>query len=191
MARKKNIKGKSLILPPQFQKKSLSKTIENFDKKDILLCSSLVFIFFFLGIWNIGSMNTPVTSWTPHLVNESFYIDLKSEYFIDYIYLMQADQPKIDYKIYNGSPDNWSFLNNISKNNFVLSWHKIIANSTTRYLKFVAGSNGSELNEIVIYTRNYTKIPLSKENIICVSDKNIHCHRNHQGILSEDCVEWC
>lgn len=121
MEKKKNRKGISKDLPSRVQDQSQPKAIENFDMKDILLCSSLVLFFFFLGIWNIGSLNTPVTSWTPHLANESFYIDLKKEYFIDYIYMMQANQPKIDYKIYNGSPNNWNFLNNISQIHYCIS----------------------------------------------------------------------
>jgi hypothetical protein len=83
---------------------------------------------------------------------------------------MQANQPKIEYDIYTGSPENWNFLQNISKENFVLSWHSIAINTKTRYVRFAAPSPGSELNEIIIYTRNYTNIPLSKDNIICESD---------------------
>jgi dolichyl-phosphate-mannose-protein mannosyltransferase len=182
----KKTKGKSIESQSLFKKKSPLKPIEKigndndqisgkaskfyFDKKDLLLCSLLILVFFFLGIWNIGSLNTPVTSWMPEKANESFYIDLKNEYFVDSIYLMQANNPKIDYEIYTGSPANWSFLQEISKENFVLSWHSTAVNLRTRYLRFVAVLPGSELNEIIIYTRNYTKIPLSKDNIICESD---------------------
>ena len=141
-----------------------------FDRTDLLLCGSLIIIFFLIGIWNIGSMNTPVTGWMPVSVNESFYIDLKNEYFVDSIYLMQANQPKIEYDIYTGSPVTWDFLQNKSTENFVLSWHSITVNSGTRYIRFVSPSPGSELNEIIIYTRNFSKIPISKDSIICESD---------------------
>jgi predicted membrane-bound dolichyl-phosphate-mannose-protein mannosyltransferase len=151
-----------------------------FDKQDLLLCSFLVLVFFFIGIWNIGSLNTPVTSWLPDKANESFYIDLKNEYFVDSIYLMQANNPKIDYQIYTGFPANWNFSREISKENFVLSWHNVDVKSRTRYLRFVVVSPGSELNEIIIYSGNYTKIPLSKDSIICESD---NCSTN-RGSLS-------
>ncbi|PWB55626.1 MAG: hypothetical protein C3F06_02160 [Candidatus Methanoperedenaceae archaeon] len=150
-----------------------------FDKKDLLLCGSLIIIFFFIGIWNIGSMNTPVTSWMPISANESFYIDLKNEYFVNSIYLMQANQPKIEYDIYTGSPANWNFLQNISTENFVLSWHSIAVNSGTRYIRFVSRLPESELNEIIIYTRNFSKIPISKDSIICESD---NCDTNKRSL---------
>ncbi|MCX9083539.1 MAG: phospholipid carrier-dependent glycosyltransferase [Candidatus Methanoperedens sp.] len=151
-----------------------------FDKKDLLLCSSLVLFFFFLGIWNIGSIDTPVTGWTPERANESFYIDLKSESFVDSIYLMQANKPEIGYEIFTGSPANWTFLQELNVENMVLSWHNIPVGSTTRYLRFEAVSPGGELNEIIIYSRNFTKIPFSKDSIICESE---NCNAN-KGSLS-------
>ena len=166
MAKKNKVKSRD---SPD-QRKSPSKPIieseaqlpcdairSQFDKTDLLLCGSLIIIFFFIGIWNIGSMNTPVTSWMPVSVNESFYIDLKNEYFVDSIYLMQANKPKIEYDIYTGSPANWNFLQNKSTENFVLSWHSIAVNSGTRYIRFVSPLPGSELNEIIIYTGIFLK----------------------------------
>lgn len=197
----KKTKGKSKDPQSLFQRKSILKPIEKseiintqfsgeatkfyFDKKDLLLCSSLVLVFFFLGIWNIGSINTPVTSWRSDQANESFYIDLKSEYFVDSIYLMQANQPKINYDIYTGSPANWNFSQKISKENFVLSWHSIAVKSRTRYVRFVALSPGNELNEVIIYTYNYTKIPLSKDNIICESDNCDTDKRSLSNLVDE------
>ena len=173
----KKTKGKSEIVNAQLSGEAAKSY---FDTKDLLLCSSLVLVFFFLGIWNIGSINTPVTSWIPDSANESFFIDLKNEYFVDSIYLMQANKPKIDYEIFTGSPSNRTFFQELSKENAVLSWHIIPVNFTTRYLRFVAVSPGSELNEIIIYSGNFTKIPLSKDSIICES---VNCTTNN-GSLS-------
>ncbi len=175
---KKNKGTKSL--QPSIQKESLSV-----DKKDWMLCSLLILIFFFLGIWNIGSLNTPRSGWTPVLADESFYIDFKNEYSIDYVYMFQGNVPKIDYKIYSGSPNNWNLLYNLSKENFVLSWSNVLVNSTTRYLRFVATSPGGELEEIVVYTGKYRKIPISKDSIICDSDNCGTVNRSLSNLVDE------
>jgi dolichyl-phosphate-mannose-protein mannosyltransferase len=157
----------------------------NFDKKDVALCSLVILVFFSLGIWNIGSLNTPRSGWTPVVANESFYIDFKSEYPVDYVYLFQGNLPKIDYKIYSGSPNNWNLLYNLSKENFVLSWSSIPVNSTTRYLRFVAASPGGELDEIVVYTGNYRKIPISKDSIVCESGNCGTGNRSLSNLIDE------
>jgi predicted membrane-bound dolichyl-phosphate-mannose-protein mannosyltransferase len=155
-----------------------------FDKKDVVLCSLLILIFFFLGIWNIGSPNTPRSGWTPAQANESFYIDFKNEYPVNYVYLFQGNLPKIDYKIYSGSPNNWNLLYNLSKENFVLSWSSVPVNSTTRYLRFVAATSGGEIDEIVVYTGN-RKIPISKDSIICESDNCATGNRSLSNLVDE------
>ena len=142
------------------------------DRKDLLLCSAMALVFSVIGIWNIGSLNTPTTGWTSFHANQSFYIDLKNEYNVDYIYIMQGLHPKIDLKIYSGSPNNWSMLYNASSENFFLSWMNIPVKTTSRYIKFVAGSPKVDINEIVIYTGNYKKIPISKDNIVCEPDND-------------------
>src|SRR5574342_204673 len=66
---KQGEKGKFKPEPPAGETARIS-----FDKKDVVLCGLLILTFFFLGIWNIGSLNTPMSGWTPAQANESFYI---------------------------------------------------------------------------------------------------------------------
>ena len=151
---------------------NLSDRLYRLDRKDLLLCGVMVLVFSIIGMWNIGSSNTPTTGWVSSHVNQSFYIDLKSEYNVDYIYIMQGLHPKIDLKIYSGVPNNWNILYNASSENFFLSWMSIPVKTNSRYIKFIAGSPKVDINEIVIYTGNYKKIPISKDNVVCESDNN-------------------
>lgn len=170
----KNIrKNKTVVNIQKVSQQKMSDIL--LDRKDLLLCSILVLVFSVIGIWNIGSLNTPITGWISSNVNESFHIDLKNEYNVDYIYLMQGMHPNIALKIYSGSPNNWSILYNASSTNFFLSWMDIPVKTTTRYIKFVANSSKVDINEIVVYTGNYKKIPLSKDNIVCESNKSGNC----------------
>jgi dolichyl-phosphate-mannose-protein mannosyltransferase len=137
------------------------------DRNDLLLCGAMVLVFSVIGIVNIGTFNTPVTGWVSSHANESFYIDLKNEYNIDHIYLMQGTHPKLDLRIYSGSPNNWSTLYNASSENFFLSWYDIPVNTTSKYIEFVTNSSKVDINEIVVYTGNYKKIPISKGNVVC------------------------
>jgi dolichyl-phosphate-mannose-protein mannosyltransferase len=137
------------------------------DRKDLLLCGAMILIFSVIGIINIGTFNTPITGWVSSHANESFYMDLKNEYNIDHIYIMQGTHPKLDLRIYSGSPNNWTSLYNASSENSFLSWYDIPLNTASRYIKFVANSSKVDINEIVVYTGNYKKIPILKDNVVC------------------------
>ncbi len=190
--KKKRFQQQKEHLPANQSEKKISEPLlketvgVHFDKRDAALCGLLVFIFFFLGIWNIGSLNTPKTGWTPVVANESFYIDLKNEYNVDYIYAFQGIQPNSYYEIYTGSPGNWKFLSTLgTKENdiFVLSWKRTSVNTNTSYLRFVAPFPNGELNEIVVYTGNYKKIPIS--NIVCESGNCNSGSRSLSNLVDE------
>jgi len=118
-------------------------------RNDFLLAGILMLLFFTLGIWNLGSLHTPVTGWTSK-GGESFYLDLGRVQQVDTIYFFDVS-PRLGYQVYFGRPGDWRFELNATRENYVFSWIKFTVRDRTRYVRFVP-QPGVEVNEIILYS---------------------------------------
>ena len=80
------------------------------EKEDILIIGVLTIIFFSIGIWNLGALSSPETTWAPTSSGESFYIDLDDQREIRTIYFLETDASKKNYSIYSGIPGKWKSI---------------------------------------------------------------------------------
>ncbi len=78
------------------------------NKKDIITIVLVSLVFFGIAVWNVGSIQYPVSNWqatTP----ESFYINLGQMQNIQTVYFwVQSGNAEVT--IYSGSPGNWTYL---------------------------------------------------------------------------------
>jgi predicted membrane-bound dolichyl-phosphate-mannose-protein mannosyltransferase len=138
------------------------------EKEDILIIGVLTIIFFSIGIWNLGALSSPETTWAPSCSGESFYIDLGDQREIRTIYFLETDASKKNYSIYSGIPGKWKSIAAYKHDGYFLYWNKVDVNTESRYLRFVSNASTGELSEVVLYGTEKNK----KIGIIDIIDES-------------------
>ncbi|MHC1567837.1 MAG: phospholipid carrier-dependent glycosyltransferase [Candidatus Syntropharchaeia archaeon] len=121
------------------------------ERDETVIICVLTIIFFCIGIWNLGKISIPETSWSPSKSGESFYIDLGNQKQIRSIYFLETDHLRKDYTIYTGNPENWNKVSRYKHEGYFMYWNKVSLNANSRYIRFVSNVPAGRLSEIVIY----------------------------------------
>lgn len=100
-----------------------------------------------------GSGGSPVDVWTPGYTAgrhpAGAYIDLSGTFNISKIYLYDV-AGQGDFKVYAGSPDNWTLLVTDPLNTYN-TWKEHLVNVDTQFIRIERTSNDANMAEIVLY----------------------------------------
>jgi hypothetical protein len=109
----------------------------NINKKDVLTIVLVSIVFFGIAVWNVGSINYPVTNWQA-TQPESFYVNLGSVQQVNTVYFF-VKSGNASASIYSGSPGNWTFIGNYSLQAGATDYsvfQTCPVNANTQYLSF-------------------------------------------------------
>lgn len=131
-------------------------------KQDLIAMIMLSSVFFLMSIWGLGNTNTPLTTVSFHTSDgEGFYIDLGHMEKVKSVNVLLKKAPDpISFKIYEGSPGNFSYLTETSFKGYY-SWESIIINVETRYIRFILGPSSGEIAEIMVVGSGDKIIPIN------------------------------
>jgi dolichyl-phosphate-mannose-protein mannosyltransferase len=146
------------------------------EKRDLLTIFVLSIVFFSFAVWNLGALQTPVT--TEQLsFGQSFYVDLNTSISVKSVVLLlkegsfnltlsvgavdecQAVAPNVTYP-YNFAEQQWS--------EEYYKWHEVGILKTTRYIKFSFNKSPYDtvIAEIAIIGSNDKQIPIASINSV-------------------------
>ncbi|MCX7922323.1 MAG: glycosyltransferase family 39 protein [Clostridia bacterium] len=134
-------------------KNGLTKT--RFDKKDIIIMSSMTLIYLAIALYNLGGFNAPNTSWQPSRPGENFIVDLGKVADISKIYyyngIYQRTYENGSYRVeYLDAAGKFIPLTTIEKKDFYV-WKYIDVSAKTSKLRITVESPSGVLNELGIF----------------------------------------
>ena len=176
-------------------------------KKDILTMVLLSLVFFSMAAWNVGQANSPVTNWqctSP----QSFYVDLGSSQQVQTAFFW-VKSGNASVTIYQGTPDNWSYVGNFSlidRGTDYSIQKSMSLNLNTRYLEFLvspvtydsqpmfanwgitnpsdkAPSKYAEVSEIGLDNTDFQQIPIVEITAINSTDSSLSALIDEQSSL--------
>jgi dolichyl-phosphate-mannose--protein O-mannosyl transferase len=117
------------------------------NNKDLLTIAILSIIFLSVATWNLGLMNTPVTS-AEFSSGQSFYLDLGTVTDVGLVHLLLHKgtanrDASYNVSVFYGSPENWQIVTSGTSFSDYYKWNSVSINQLTQYIKvdFIEPSN--------------------------------------------------
>ena len=138
--------------------------------QDTFLCAAVCLAFFIAGVWKLGVMDFPVTSWTPHSEINSFTLEITDAYTAsDRILILTSEvneDPSLeDFQLglqgvnIEGSNDleNWDPISTLEKGSFQ-QYTIVDGQFNYRYLRFTSGSIYNVITEIAVKRAGFNEL---------------------------------
>jgi dolichyl-phosphate-mannose-protein mannosyltransferase len=155
--------------------------VVDLDRRDLLTIGVLCIVFFSLAVSNLGSTQTPVTTWQAS-GNKAFYVDLGTAQKVGTVYLL-VQNGSANVQVYTGSPGNWNLQGsvNIVYPYAYYNWNETIINSNTRYVRFDFEQASVTIAELAVLSPDNQKLPITAVNSEGASDPNLQRLVDEQG----------
>src|SRR4030042_769594 len=153
------------------------------NKRDWLTIAVLSIIFFSLATWNLGMMQTPVTT-AQFSPSQSFIIDLGSANGVKSVGLLLKDG-YFNLTVSVGSPGNWQVIasNILYPYNYeqhewsvdYYKWYEVNVQQTTRYVKFAFDQSPSSavITEVSVISTDNQQISVASVNSLDSGNQNL------------------
>jgi len=124
----------------------------------------LCIVFFSLAVSNLGSTQTPVTTWQTS-GNAAFIVDLGSAQDVGTVYLL-VQNGSANVQVYTGSPGAWSSAGylNITYPYDYSSYSSLPVDANTRYVRFDFQQASVEIAELAVLNMDNQKLPIVAVN---------------------------